>query len=423
MLTGLCYFSQSLGSPAILLCVLDILMTMKTLLPRLGLSTAAIVAILALTVITSLSGSLAKAQAPPANPPSKPAPDVLVFTNGDQLTGKLERGVGDSIVFNSDMAGEITVPLSKIKELRSASSFAVLRKNVPITRVKVEAGPIKTGDGNITVTRSNAAPETIADKDLAYIIDADTYNKEVTGHAKFKDGWNGAFTGGITLVQSTSYGSTYTAGISLVRAIPTVPWIPRRDRTIFNLNETYGKLTQPVIPQTDPPTPDSVAKTNIFHTDIEQDKYFSPRFYVLGIGAFDHNYSQGLNFQQLYGGGIGWTAIQSPKQQLDFNVNVHYERQNFQSSLSNQNLIGATIGETYLRNLPHKIVFTESASYLPAFNNNAAYSANFAAGVALPVYHRFSFVFNTTDNYLNNPSPGYKANSFQFVTGITYTLH
>src|SRR5260370_1207432 len=69
--------------------------------------------------------STAAAQAPAA----KPSPDVLIFTNGDQLTGTLVHGVSDSIVFKSEMAGEITVPLSEVKELRSSSKFAVLRKN------------------------------------------------------------------------------------------------------------------------------------------------------------------------------------------------------------------------------------------------------------------------------------------------------
>ena len=47
----------------------------------------------------------------------KPAPDVIVFTNGDQLTGTLERATGDSFVFKSDVVGEVTVSADKIKEL------------------------------------------------------------------------------------------------------------------------------------------------------------------------------------------------------------------------------------------------------------------------------------------------------------------
>jgi hypothetical protein len=43
-------------------------------------------------------------------------------------------------------------------------------------------------------------------------------------------------------------------------------------------------------------------------------------------------------------------------------------------------------------------------------------------GIVLPTWKRFGANFNVTDNYLNNPSPGYKSNSFQFVAGLTYSL-
>ncbi len=59
---------------------------------------------------------------------------------------------------------------------------------------------------------------------------------------------------------------------------------------------------------------------------------------------------------------------------------------------------------------------------LPAFNDSSAYSANATAGLVLPVYHRLAVNFNTSDNFLNNPAPGFKKNSYQFVTGVTYTL-
>ncbi|MCU1321902.1 MAG: hypothetical protein JWM43_1551 [Acidobacteriaceae bacterium] len=377
------------------------------------------VAALCLTLCVPSLYQTASAQ----TPADKPAPDVLVFTNGDQLTGKLIRGVGDSVVFSSDMAGEITVPLAKVKELRSVSNFAVLRKNAPVNKTVVPAGTIHIEDNAVAVSTSNAEPRTIPDAEVGYIVDAATYTKEVAGHHSFRDGWNGAITAGATLIRSTQAGSNFNLDIAAVRNMPTVAYLPKRNRTIFNVAETYGKLSQPVIPQTNPRTPDSVAKTNIFHADLEQDQYFTPRFYALAITSFDHNFSQGLDLQQLYGAGFGWTIIQSAIQQLDVTANIHYEKQAFQISSNNQNLIGATIGDSYMRHLPGKLLFTQSASFLPAFNNSNAYSATFAAGLALPVYHRLSVSFNTSDNFLNNPSPGYQKNSYQFVTGITYTMH
>jgi hypothetical protein len=171
-----------------------------------------------------------------------------------------------------------------------------------------------------------------------------------------------------------------------------------------------------------PPSPAAVTETSIFHADAERDEYFSARFFALGQTAFDHNYSQGLNLQQIYGGGIGYTALKSAKQELDLKATIQYEKQSFQTAASNDNLIGSTISETYHRTLPKKLAFSEFGNFIPAFNIASDYSANVSGTLALPVYKRLSLSVTTTDNYLNNPSAGYNKNSFQFIVGATYTL-
>jgi hypothetical protein len=369
--------------------------------------------ILSLAVLCLISGVLtqpATAQEKPAAPP----PDVVIFKNGDQLTGTLERGEGNNVIFKSDIVGEVTISMDKVKELRSNGSFIVLKKDEKITRTSRQPG---------TLTHPNGAPETVSEKDLGYIIDSATYHKEVIDNPGIWYGWNGSITGGATVLQSTSFGQTLTAGISLIRAIPTVPFLPPRTRTTFDLVQTYGKLTQPTVPQTNPPTPNAVAKTNIFHTDFEHDKYFTPRVYWLVGFGFDHNFSQGLDFAQIYGVGIGWTAIKDAKQELDLKADIHYQRQNFTPPTVNLDLIGSSFGEAYTRTLPGKMLFTQSGTFIQSWNNTNAWSAVAAAGLALPVYHRFSLSVTILNNYLNNPAIGFNNNSFQFVSGITYTLH
>lgn len=361
---------------------------------------------------------------PPLNAQEKPAGagDTLVFTNGDQLTGKLVKAVGDAITFKSDMAGEITVPLAKIKELRSGSQYAVLRKDVPATKVRAVTGTVLVEDGKLSITRAPNRVETIPSEQLAYVVDEPSYTKAFDNRGSFLSGWNGSVTGGTTIVRSTQNGTTISASAALVRESPGVAFLPPHNRTLFNLAEAYGKLTTPVIPQTAPPSPDSVVKTNIFHADGEFDRYVSPRLYFLVDTAFDHNFSQGLQLQQIYGGGIGFTAIKQVQQQLDLKGEVHYEKQTFFGDVGDQNLIGATFGESYRRNLPLKLVFTESGTVDPAFNNSNAYSAHAQAALAIPAYKRLSFTVNGSDDYLHNPPFGYRNNSVQFVTGITYAL-
>ncbi len=360
---------------------------------------------------------------------SKPAPDVVIFTNGDQLRGKLERAAGGSVVFASDMAGELTIPFDKIKELRSGAQFALLRNGVPVTKksAPVPEGTVAVEAGKVIVAAPETAPVSEPVGDVAYLIAKPDFDKQIGRKAGFKDGWNGTLTGGATLVRSTTSATTLTAGVALVRALPTVAWLPPRNRTTVDVVETYGRSSSPVIPPTVPATPATVVLSSIFHADAERDEYFSSRLYALGDVAFDHNYAQGLQLQQIYGAGVGWTPIKSDKQQLDTKADVHYEKQQYIATAGvlttpSVNLIGSTFFEAYRRNLPHKIVLTETANILPSWNVLRAYSANATASVSLPVFKRLSAVFTTTDNFLNDPAEYYKKNSYQFVTGVTYTL-
>lgn len=366
----------------------------------------------------TLATGMLQAQAPA--PQSQP--DVLIFSNGDQLTGKLERAVGGSILFKSDMAGELTVPFSKVKELRSGTQFAVIRKHEPIRGLAAVVGTVALQNSELSVTQLSGTTEKISSAEVGFVIDNPTYDRAVNHRTHPIEGWRGAITGGLTLVRATQTGTTATGTLSLVRTVPVVPYLPPRNRTTLNVAESYGKLSTPFLPQTTPASPPSVVLTSIFHADTERDEYFNRRLYALVDASFDHNYAQGLELQQVYGGGLGWTPIQGSTEQLDLKAEAHYEKQEFQASASNLNLIGSTFSEKYRHTLPRQIVFSESADYLPAWNQSLAYSANLNATLTVPVFNRFSASLGAIENYLNNPSPGYRRSSFQFVTGVTYTL-
>ena len=399
-----------------------------------------------LSLALSIHAQAPAAPAAPPPPAGKPTPDVLIFTNGDQLTGQLVSAAGGNVVFKSDMAGPLTIGFDKIKELRSGSSasqFALLRKGIKVDKKNpAPEGTVSMEGGNVLVatdepaanTDSSSSPAAVPAKDVDLLVAKSEFDQQVAGKHRFRDGWNGGVTGGITLVRSTDTSSTFTAALNLVRALPTVSWLPPRNRTTINVNENYGKNTSPAtIPQTNPPT-FVTTLSSIFHADAERDEYFSPRFYTLADVSFDHNYAQGLGLQQDYGGGIGWTPIKTPRQELDLKVDLHYEKQQYITYPVNGaiiplttppdvNLIGSTIFEGYHRNLPRKMIFTQTANVLPAFNEATDYSYNLTAALAIPVFKRLSASIMTTDNFLNDPAPGYEKNTFQFVTGVTYAFH
>jgi len=201
--------------------------------------------------------------------------------------------------------------------------------------------------------------------------------------------------------------------VSLVRAAPSETWLSPRDRTILDFTDSYGKVTQPGTPE---------VRTSIFHADAERDQYFTSRVYALANAAFDHNFSQGLDLQQLYGGGIGVSAIHKSSETLDFKGSIDYEKQQFQISSQDKNLVDSVFAELYTQKFAHGIALNEQLSVSPSWNITRAYSAYGSVGIALPVYKRFSFSMNVIDSFLNDPPPGFKKNSVQFTTGLIYTL-
>ncbi len=354
-----------------------------------------------------------------------PAPDVIIFTNGDQLTGKLLREVDGSVTFHSEIAGDVTVTWDKVKAIHTSQQFAVIQQGQHVTRKTPDSdiaqGVVQVQDDQVKVaTGTGGTTKDIPVKNAEYMIDEATYGKEVRRNPGFFYGWNGAITGGASTVEATQNSRAFTGSVALVRRIPTVDWLDPRNRTLLDFTGAYGTVSQPGT---------VTVKTNIIHFDAEHDWYFTPRFYFLVDSSYDHNYSQGLDLQQIYGAGLGYTVIKTPRQELDVKFDIHYERQQFfllpnipPPVSPSKSLIGASFGDTYMRKLPRGLVLNQGATITPAFNQTNAYSAVATAGLLFPVYKRLGFSVGVLDNFLNDPAAGSKKNSFQFTAGVTYTL-
>lgn len=384
-------------------------------------------------LLSGVSNAYSQSRGSASPPAATPGPDVLLFNNGEKLIGHLERVVGSSVVFKSEMAGEITVDVDKIKELHSARKFAVIGKDMVIgkheSRAGIPQGSISIANQQVSVSAAPAGPQrTIPLAGTSYIVDEPTFTKNLLTPPNFFQDWKGSATAGVSLVLATQKNRTVTSAINLVRTVPAEDWLQPENRTTLNFNSAYGSLSQP-----DTPT----IKTSLFHADVERDQYFSPKGFYFGSGAWDHNISQGLDLQQTYGAGIGWTVIKDANQELNLRASLDYINQKFNPVLIieatgkspvsmaapySNSLVGSVFGETYNTKLPRNILLNEFLTITPSWNKLSAYSTNAGLNLTLPVYKHLAITIGTIDTFLNNPPTGFKKNSFQFTTGVTYTL-
>ncbi|HEY6341744.1 MAG TPA: DUF481 domain-containing protein [Bryobacteraceae bacterium] len=364
------------------------------------------------------AGGLSMAQAPNTPPAPKPMPDVLTFTNGEKLIGHLVRSVGGSVTFHSDTLGDVTVDWGKIQQLDTFQQFAVIPKGAKL-RGQQDAGSVPQGtvsvkDNTVTVTPApGQGAQTVPVGNTGYIVDEARFRSIILHQPHFLAGWTGAVTAGASFLEATQNNHTFFGAVNLVRAVPTENWLPLRNRTIIDFNGAYSLLMQPHTPQ---------VRTDLYHALAERDEYFTARVYGFGLAAFDHNSAQGLDLQQIYGGGIGWTIIDTANQTFDVKGTVNYQRQQFLASAVTQSLVGSTFTEHYNRKLPHGLVFNEQLSVVPAWSNTHAYWMAFNTSVTMALSRRFSFSTGIIDTYLNNPPPGFQKNSFQLTAGVSYSL-
>ncbi len=352
-----------------------------------------------------------------AQTPAKPEPDTLILASGEKLIGHVVRATGAAVRFKSDALGEVSVDWSKVKELHTTGEYAVIPKNVKLEhrnagKPQVPEGSIAEADQKIQVADAGG-PKTVAVADTSVVIERPAFEKAMGAGPGFFHAWHGTVTAGASFVEATQNSRTFTDSIALVRTLPGEDWLARRNRTTADFSSSYG-----LVSQTGSPT----LKTSIFHADAERDEYFSPRIFGFGQALFDHNFSQGLDLQQTYAGGAGLSVIGKPNQTLDIKAGISYIRQQFSGKTAPMSLAGSVFDEKYLRRFGKGATFTQQLTVNPSLSNTNAYSATAGAAVSLPVYKRFTFTIDSTDNFLDDPPPGFKKNSVQFTTGLTYAL-
>ncbi len=348
-----------------------------------------------------------------AQPAAKPEPDVLIFANGEKLVGKLLRSNGSTVTFHSDSVGDVKVDWSKIQELHAAQKFVAVAKGVELNRhsdvSKLPTGPVSLVDKTLTV-----GGQTVPVADAAHLIDQPAFEQAVLHSPGIFQAWTGAVTAGASLVEATQKSQSFTGGIGLLRATPSADWLDARNRTALDFSASSGSVSQPGSPK---------LKTAIFHGDLERDQYLPhSHAYFFAQSAFDHNFSQGLDLQQMYGGGFGWTVIKRPNATLDLKGSMSYERQSFQTAASNHNLVGSVFSQNYLRKLAYGMTWVEGVSVTPSWNIRKAYSWTANSALNVPVFKRLGFSLAAADSFLNDPPTAFKKNSFQLTMGVNYSL-
>jgi hypothetical protein len=314
------------------------------------------------------------------------------------------------------MLDQVKIPWTKIEELKTARPFVVVSTAKPTQLGILEATP-----SAITVFTEKHISVPLEQDKTVMIVDPETYQASIATKPELWQAWTGTVSAGINIVEATQSAHSYTGDLALTRTSPRLAWLSPKDRTTLLFNGNFGKLSQPGEP---------TVRTDIYHGMVEQDEFFSPRYYAFTSATYDHNIAQGLSLQQAYGSGIGAKLLHSDTAQLELKGDLHYTRQDFDSSelisqpylASTDNLLASTVSVIGVRKFSNKLVWSATAAASPAYNAAQAFQASGGSSWSMPIYRTLSLNVGLIENYLNNPQPGFRRNSLQFTSGFQFAF-
>ncbi len=344
--------------------------------------------------------------------------EVIHFKNGDKLTGTFERMLGGSVVFKTEVLGNVTIPAKKIETFTTESFVVVMLKSG-----KTEHGHLVLAGTGTWSLEGGGVHTPLERKDIVAAYPEAVYrpaSPERT-HRPWDD-WkaNGNF--GYAIQHSSGRSGSLSLGLDAVRVEPKLPGFAPHMRSHYSLNMSFVNVKSPS---------GVTSSANTLTTEFRQDFFFSRnRHNFLFVQAqFDHIEPQNLRLRQTYGGGIGRDLVQYPWLSFSIRTGVNYVKEHFFPAAADQtggilfrNNAEGLVGEKLTLNIFKRLSFNHQLNVYPSFSSGGDYRFDTINSISSPISPRLSFQVGFTDHFLSNPLPGTEKNDLLLSTGIGFNF-
>jgi hypothetical protein len=346
--------------------------------------------------------------------------DVILFNNGDRLSGKLVEAAHDGVTFAGTATGTVSLPWNTIQRINlNQSSLAVTSKlnstSSEPNQFTAKLDAIEVHANNLALIQSGAGPALTVP--IVDFISISPPSPSSTPPASIVKGWRGSLQLQDSLTGATQKKYDLAGSLHVGRSTKSRDAF-RHQVTSINLQEDFGEASKPNA---------SPVRTALYEGILEHEVYLNDKgsAYLFGLGDFYHNLSLGMNFQQSYGLGVGWNG-QYKRHRFGFVGDVRYVSEDLYAPGTSLKLAASGLSEyySYTFSWPKKkpISFDERLLFVPSFNQSKAYQARGTAGLRLPLTPKFSIGIREYDDYLRNSPKGTNQNYSKVSLTLNYSI-
>ncbi|MGE5647547.1 MAG: YdiY family protein [Acidobacteriota bacterium] len=333
------------------------------------------------------------------------AADQITLKNGDRLTGLVVRSDDKELVFKSDYAGEVKVPMSAVTNITTGSTVYVGIKGGQVVSgsldVSGEQVEVKSATANpVTSTRPNVEFIRSKDEQTAYDERLERYR-----NPRLIDLWSGFVDLGIAEARGNAITSNVTATADATR-------ITTRDKIEVYFTSLYASSKIDGI---------SAATANARRGGIRYDLNLTPKLFVFGQTDLEYDEFLGLDLRFSPAGGLGYHVIKNDRGFLDVLGGMALNREFFVDN-TNRTSAEALLGQEGLYKLRDRMTFREKLTFYPNLTDRGDYRMNFDASLVTALSKWLGWQFTFSDRYLSNPVLGRKKNDQIFSMGLRLTF-
>lgn len=322
--------------------------------------------------------------------------DQVVLKNGDIITGTVIKKDGDKLTLKSEFLGDVTMPWTAVKSLKSDKEL-----NVVLPGGETVKGKVSTTGDNLSVAAAGGEKTAALTAVTAVRDDAEQHNWERLQHPGILELWTGTYNMGLALTRGNSRTTNLTNAFAASRTTT-------KDKVIIHFNEIYATSLANNV---------NTATASELSGGWEYNRNLNPKLFVATTNEYDHDRFQSLNLRAVFGAGLGWNAVKNGKAALSFQGGADYEREAFMAGIGRSSA-EVNFGDNLAYKFSANTSMIQSFFVYPNLSDTGQYRMNFNLSAVTALKKWLGWHVTFTDNYLSDPVLGRLRNDLILSTGF-----
>jgi putative salt-induced outer membrane protein YdiY len=314
--------------------------------------------------------------------------DEIVFTNGDRITGRIVQAADGKLVIESDVAGKITVPMSKVATFTTTDPVAVHLEDGSVINQPLQAAP----QGQIAPVGGVAAGLPVPLASIRAI------NPPPTAQP-----WRGSVAAGLLVA---------TGNAESISANVTVDANRRGEDDRITLRGEYFFARQQ-----DTATNDWTTSVDNWRVNGKYDYFFSPRWYMFFQGRVERDRIADLDLRVSPSIGVGYQWQEGPVWNFHTEAGLAWVYEDYRGADSSDYL-AARLAYRYDRVLREGVTLFNNLEFLPSLEDLSTFIVDTDIGLRINITASMFTEGKVQWRHNSDPAPGAERNDLRYIASV-----